>query len=449
MERSFDVKKIILVSLIYTSLDVMWMVYNSYVPIYLQAGSAAFAAGVGVLGFGFTPALTGFLMTLDNIASLFIAPFVGMLSDSSKSKMGRRIPFIVFAMPFMVLALVIIPLIPERIPAHLNGNTAQLTGLIVPFMGALVLLLLSNSVMMGPGRVLLFDITPSKHRTTANGICNVLDGIMMFVVIAGGAVLYNIYRPLPMWTAAAFILVSVCVVWIFIKEPKESDSSAKENNISPQEIISVIRTLPREESKSLIFYSLTMLFTYLGLSLGQAFITSYAVSVLHTDTSTASLLLVALAVIAMVMAVPAALLANRFGRKKIMMLGTLICVVDCIAFFFIKDLTFTFIATAIFALGWILSNISHSPMMLDHAPSEKYFGTFLSIVFFASTAAMIIGPTTGGWLVGLFNNDYSVIWPVMAVFFALAMLFLKFVTRGEAKKEIGVEESLDSTPETA
>ena len=66
------------------------MVYNSYVPIYLQAGSAAFAAGVGVLGFGFTPALTGFLMTLDNIASLFIAPFVGMLSDSSKSKMGTQ-----------------------------------------------------------------------------------------------------------------------------------------------------------------------------------------------------------------------------------------------------------------------------------------------------------------------------------------------------------------------
>ena len=449
MERRFDIKKIILVSLIYCSLDVMWMVYNSYVPIYLQAGSKAFAAGVGVLGFGLTPVLTGILMTLDNIASLFIAPFVGMLSDSSKSKMGRRMPFIVFSMPFMVLALIVIPLIPEKIPEHLNGNAAQLMGLIIPFMGALFVLLISNSVMMGPGRVLLFDITPSKHRTTANGICNVLDGIMMFVVVAGGAALYSIYRPLPMWAAAAFILVSVIIVWIFIKEPDVTDSSARENNTSPKEIIGVIRTLPHKESKSLIFYALAMLFTYLGLSLGQAFITSYAVSVLKTDTSTASLLLVALAVIAMVMAVPAALLANRFGRKKIMMIGTLICFVNCIVFFFVKDLTFTFIATAVFALGWILSNISHSPMMLDHAPSEKYFGTFLSILFFASTIAMIIGPISGGWLVGLFNNDYSVIWPVMAVFFALALVLLNFVTCGEAKQEPELEEKKNTVTEIA
>jgi MFS family permease len=88
-------------------------------------------------------------------------------------------------------------------------------------------------------------------------------------------------------------------------------------------------------------------------------------------------------------------------------------------------------------------------MMLDHAPSEKYFGTFLSILFFASTIAMIIGPICGGWLVGLFNNDYSVIWPVMAVFFALALLFLNFVTSGEVKQEPELEEKLNTVTETA
>lgn len=443
MKFKLDIKKIVLVSLIYTSLDVMWMVYNSYVPIYLQAGNPAFAAGIGILGFGFTPVLTGFLMTLDNIASLFIAPFVGMLSDSSKSKMGRRKPFILFSMPFMVIALIFIPLIPEWIPAGLNGNTAQLTGLIIPFMGALVVLLLANSVMFGPGRVLLFDITPSEHRTTANGICNVLDGLMMFVVIFGGALLYEKYHPLPMWAAAAFIVIAVIVVWIFIKEPRVTDSSAAENNTSPKEIIRVVRTLPHEESKSLIFFSLTMLFSYLGLSLGQAFITSYAVSVLKMDTGTASLLLVTLAIVAMVMAVPAALLANRFGRKKIMMIGTFICLLVSIVMFLITDITFAFIAVAAFSVGWIFSNISHSPMMLDQSPSEKYLGTFLSMLFFMSTLAMIIGPITGGWLVGLFNNNYAVIWPVMAAFFGVAMLFLAFVTRGEAKKEVASEKKLD------
>lgn len=447
MKLKLDIKGIVLVSLIYTSLDVMWMIYNSYVPIYLQAGNASFAAGIGILGFGFTPAITGFLMTLDNIAALIIGPFVGMFSDSLKSKMGRRKPFIVLSMPFMVASLILIPLIPEWIPANLNGHSAQLTGLLIPFMGVLFLLLISNSVMFGPGRVLLFDITPSEHRTTANGICNVLDGLMMFVVIGGGALLYKLYRPLPMWAAAGFILIAVIVVWVFIKEPKVTDSSANEAKTSPRQIVRTIRTLPTPDSKSLIFYCLTMIFTYLGLSLGQAFVTSYAVSVLHTDTGTASLLMIALAVIAMVMALPAALLANRYGRKKMMLIGDVICLLISISLFFIPNLTFTFIAVSIFALGWIFSNISHVPMMLDHSPSEKLLGTFLSIVFFTSTISLIIGPILGGWLVGLFGNNYSVIWLMIASFFGLAILSLVFVTRGEAKKEITAEVKMEAAGE--
>jgi Na+/melibiose symporter-like transporter len=161
MKQKLDIKRIALVSLIYCSLDVMWMIYNSYVPVYLQAGNPGFTeAGAGVLGFGIAPAITGFLMTLDNIGALILSPFIGILSDSSKSKMGRRISFILFSMPFMVAALVVIPLMVQNIPPESSGNTAALTGRLIPFMASLVVLLLANAVMFGPGRVMLFDITP-------------------------------------------------------------------------------------------------------------------------------------------------------------------------------------------------------------------------------------------------------------------------------------------------
>jgi maltose/moltooligosaccharide transporter len=436
MKYKFDIKKIVLVSLIYCSLDVMWMIYNSYVPIYLQAGNPSFAAGVGILGFGFGPALTGFLMTLDNIAALFLSPFIGMLSDCSKSKMGRRMPFIVFSMPFMVAALFLIPIFPQMIPAALSGKTAELTRWLVPFMASLVVLLLANAVMFGPGRVLLFDITPSEHRTTANGICNVLDGILAIVVILGGAALYEMYHPLPMWIAGIFILIGVLLAWALIKEPQVTDSSASEMETTPKQILNVITHLPKDYARSTIFYILTLFFAYLGLSLGQAFVTSYAVSVLKAEISTASLLLAILMIVALVMAVPAALLANCFGRKRMMVVGSIICALVCVFLFIVSTLTATMIAIGVFGLGWILANISQSPMMVDHSPSEKYLGTYMSMIFITMTVAMIIGPIFGGWLVQRFNNNYNVIWPVMAAFFAISAFTLIPVTKGEAKKSV-------------
>lgn len=435
MNFKFDLKRIVLVSLIYCSLDVMWMIYNSYVPIYLQAGNPSFAeAGAGILGFGFGPAITGILMTLDNIGALIISPFIGLLSDSSKSKMGRRMPFVLFSMPFMVAALFVIPVIVKMIPPELNGITSELTRWLIPFMISVVVLLLANAVMFGPGRVMLFDITPSEHRTTANGVCNVLDGILAIIVILGGAALYQIYEPLPMWVAGGFILVAVLVVWAFIKEPLVTDSSASEMETTPKQIFKVITHLPKEYAKSTIFFILSLLFAYLGLSIGQAFVTSYAVSVLNADVSAASLLLAVMMIVALISAVPAALLANRFGRKRIMMIGSVICAVVCISLLIFSNMTATMIGIGIFGMGWILVNISQSPMMVDHSPSEKYLGTYMSMIFITSTIAMIIGPIFGGWIVQLFNNNYNSIWPVMALFFIISTFTLIPVTLGEAKK---------------
>ena len=114
MDIKFNVKRILLASLLFASLDALTMIYNSYVPIYLQAGNPSMAiATAGVLGFGLGPALTGFILTLDNIASLILTPIIGVWSDGIKSKMGRRKPFLVYTMPFMVIALFLLPIFPE------------------------------------------------------------------------------------------------------------------------------------------------------------------------------------------------------------------------------------------------------------------------------------------------------------------------------------------------
>jgi hypothetical protein len=141
-------------------MEVIWQLYNTYVPVFLQAGNPAFSdAGVTTLGFGLGPALTGFILVFDNIAGLFISPAVGAWSDSLRTRWGRRMPFILIVIPIAVITAAVIPLVPLGITPALNGQTGQLIGLLVPFVVAMFVVLLAFAVVRPAADVLLFDIT--------------------------------------------------------------------------------------------------------------------------------------------------------------------------------------------------------------------------------------------------------------------------------------------------
>ncbi len=435
MKMKLNLKKVILVSLIFASLDTMWTLYNSYVPIYLQAGSSVFDAGPGVLGFGFSAAVTGLILSLGNAISMILKPFIGVLSDTSKSKMGRRMPFVVFGMPFMVVALIVMALMPEMIPAQLNGATSQLSGYLIPFLIALVIILIAYPVMLGPGRVMLFDIVSSEQRVNANTVSQVLNGFTSMVVIFGGAALYSIYRPLPMWVAAGFVLVAVLLVWKTVKEPHAGDLSAPGKSASFKEILYTLKTLPKEDSKSLAFFSLTHFFSLLGLAVGTSFVTSYTVTVLGVSAGLASTLMVIIPTTCLLIAIPSGMLANRFGRKPIMMIGAAICMLSCLLIWAVASMVVLIIIMVTFSIGFMFIAISTTPMAADLSPSEKYIGTYVSLTALIGSLGPVVGPVVGGWLVGTFNNSYTAIWPVMAVIFCLTFLALIPVTKGEVKRE--------------
>ena len=96
MKQRLDYKKTFLLGFGFLGVSLVWLLYNSYVPIFLQAGNPAFDQNVGAttVGFGLSAALAGLIMTLDNIAAFFIQPVVGVLSDRTHTRIGRRMPYI-------------------------------------------------------------------------------------------------------------------------------------------------------------------------------------------------------------------------------------------------------------------------------------------------------------------------------------------------------------------
>jgi len=431
-------RNIIIAATLPAVMEVIWQLYNTYIPVYLQAGNPAFTdAGATTVGFGLGPALTGFILVFDNIAGLFISPLVGAWSDSLRSKWGRRMPFILFGVHVAIAAFIFIPLIPMGIAPELNGQTGQLTGLLVPFILSLFIVLIAFAVVRPVADVLLFDVTPSPQRATANGIAGAIAGLLVVITALAGAALYDVYGPLPFWIAAGLALLIFFLTWAFVKEPEElasaSELAGEKFNLAG--IVKFLRDQPAENRTSLIYLLLSNLLAYVALAQMQAFLSSYGVFSLGMEESSAAMLVAIPAIAFMFIAVPAGLIANKIGRKKTQIIGLVGYAIGALVIYLFPDATMLNVGLLICGLTWPLANVVQVAMIVDSAPVETLMGTYTGLRQIAVTLGFIIGPILGGTLVEAMGNDYRWVWLIMFVFLLLATVAMFPVTKGEAKKE--------------
>ena len=79
-----NTKRTVFVGFAFFLIMVFWQAYDNLVPKILTDR------------FGMSQGMSGWIMALDNILALFLLPFFGALSDKTRTRMGRRTPFILF-----------------------------------------------------------------------------------------------------------------------------------------------------------------------------------------------------------------------------------------------------------------------------------------------------------------------------------------------------------------
>jgi maltose/moltooligosaccharide transporter len=434
-----DWKKTFLLGFGFLGVSVMWSLYNTYVPIYLQAGNTAFdkTQTALTLGFGLGPALTGFLMTLDNIVAFFLQPFIGMWSDRTYTRIGRRMPFIVGAAPIAVLAFFLIPVAPLLIPAEKSGQLSALTGPFVFFIAAAGVMLVAMAVFRTPVIALMPDLTPSPLRSKANGVINLMGGVGGALALLGGGFLYKLYRPLPFWVGGVLMLAAAGVLLWTIREPKELIESAipTEERLGLRGLFDGLRGLPRENARSLVFLVLAIFCWFVGYNAIETFFSSYGVSVLKIGEGTAGQILAIANITFILFAIPSGYVASRFGRRRTILVGLAVFAALLITAFFLPNLYVVIGALALGGIAWSLVNINSLPMVVDISPSETVLGTYTGIYYVAGTLAAVVGPILNGWIVEAAGNNYNLIFAVTPAFFVLAILLMLMVTKGEAKTE--------------
>ncbi|MCD4753342.1 MAG: MFS transporter, partial [Anaerolineaceae bacterium] len=406
-EEKFNYPKTFLLGFGFFGVSVIWSVYNAFVPLILHGK------------FGLQAGWIAFIMVLDNIAALAIQPPLGVYSDRLRSPIGRRLPFVALGAP---LAAGVFGFIPFAATLPL-------------FILSCVTLLLAMAIWRTPIVALMPDITPSKYRSQANGVINLMGGLGAVLATVIGGTLYSKNPSSPFFLGTALVIVAGALVLIFIREPKQFRSKKlhladkNENSGMEKGVLKNITDVFTQSDKSPKFILLAILFWFISFNALETFFTLFGVNHLGLAPGDSAFQISYIGLVFMLMAVPAGILASKIKRKVAIMVGIVTMIVSIVLMYVLPAEVLVIqyaslmgngfyvlsLLLMLAGVGWALINVNSLPMVVDMTDDE-HVGTYTGLYYFFSQLAATIGPVVFGWSIQFANNDYRLMMAIGPVF---------------------------------
>ena len=426
-------KRTILVGLAFLSICSFWQMYDSIVPLILTNT------------FHLNETFSGAIMAADNVLALFLLPIFGGISDRTDTRLGKRMPFILFGTGCAIILLNILPLLDNGFAA------APSTFKLVSFVIVLGLLLIAMGTYRSPAVALMPDVTPKPLRSKGNAIINLMGAVGGILYLAVAAVMYPNskvqglahvnYQPLFL-VVSAIMFVAVGVLFLTIKEPKltaenrELEKQHPEWNLAEDDG-SGNQVLPAPVKRSLGFLLASIALWFAGYNGVTTWFTTYISVVMGQGLGGASTCLLVAPAGAIVSYIPIGALASKIGRKKTIM-GGIILLASCFLLGFVLTTVYSsinavmFVVFALVGLAWAAINVNSLPMVVEMCKGSD-IGKFTGYYYTASMSAQIITPILAGTLMR--HISYQILFPYAAIFVSLSFVTMLSVRHGDAKAE--------------
>lgn len=437
VNRGYKTSQVILASCAFAACTVFWGIYNSFVPLILDSKLTS----LGTLSVTVISTLTGFIMTIDNLFGLIFQPMFGRKSDSTRSKWGKRMPYLIVGVPVCAVLFILIPIV-----AKAAGTAGILLMMLVVILFNFVM-----STWRAPCVAIMPDIVPPKYQSEGNAIVNMVAAVASLLAGLAATVLgamgfkaaidagdfTSVFIFGSVLAAALFALAWVTVKWNDNRNDLAVTAKKEGACAEPKESFRNMG-ISKEAKKSMVIMMIALFFISGANDGFSTYFTLYATKLLGMDAARASLIKTAGMLGAVCLAVPAGILGRKIGRRKTIILGLTIMVsTHAIMYFMPMISTNPDIPIAVlYFLNWagmILVNINTLPIMLSIG-GPKRFGAFTGYYYTATFTAAVVCPTVIGFLVGV-TNSYNTANVFAIVCLVGALLCVYNVKHGEADSE--------------
>ena len=387
-----NTKRTVLIGLAFMSILAFWQMYDQVIPYILENT------------FSFSTLQANSIMSVDNVLAIFMLPLFGSLSDKTKSRLGKRTPFILFGTITAAILLILLGVFTTQAKT-------------VPFLIVLFLLLFTMSTYRTPAVAYMPDVTPKPLRSKGNAIINLVGYIggifstilMMFLLKSSkneaGETVYDAGQSfLPLFViVASFMLFCVLILCLSIRENallKEVGPEMNSNDSdADNECVTTNGKLPKKVLKSLVLILLSVFLWFMAYNAVTTAFSRYCVEVLGSDLGTSSGYLLTATVAAILAFVPLGHLSEKVGRKKTVLLGIMAMTVCYFIAIFLKSSSpIIYLLFSVVGIGWAAINVNSYPMVVEMAHGSNV-GKYTGFYYTFSMAAQITTPLLSGFLI--------------------------------------------------
>lgn len=379
--RTGTVRITLLVALAVFAQESTWNFYDAQVPPLLKDHLAS-------------AALVGLLMGMDNLLGIFVQPWMGSRSDCTRTSWGRRMPFLLVGMPVAAVLFVLIP--------HAAGTLALLV--LVMFCYALT----ANS-FKPIAESLVPDFIAPERRSRANAAAKFASGITVIVAALISVLLVDEHPKAAFAVPAAILLVSVGVLALTVRDSRSPAYQAAlvEDALPDQPSNGGLRArdavldIFRDHDRSRLLL-IASIFCFGGAwAASRSLLTPYGQEALDLSRGDAGGLTLPAGVAFLLAAFPAALLAERLGRLRVMAGGMAVFAAAMAVGTLWQTPTGTVVAMSVGAVGAAGFMINAVVVLWNLAPSPRVLGTYAGLYTVGWASGGFLGPAVVGGMVDL------------------------------------------------
>jgi len=370
--------------------------------------------------FGAPDLLIGFLSSTRSLEGALIQPTVGALSDRTWTRLGRRRPFILVAIPLSALFF---------LAAGSASSLVQLAVLIFLFS-------IFFNTAVDPYAALLPDIAPLHQRGLLSGLATatqLISSVALLLLVASGSG----NGAVPAWTydvVAAILVVSFGVTVLGVREQRERTEPAPTVERVPWRASLAAILVHRQAVR----YLGTLFVYQFGLNAILPYLVLFITDEIHESQQTGLILSATLLLVMAISAVVFGRLADRIGTRLVLALGWALLAASAVAGVLITTLPQTVAVVLLAGVGNGAATAANWPLLTALIPPEKT-GVFAGLKAAAESIAIPLSVVVAAELF-LPRFGYRGIFAMLAINIVLALvLLLRFVRVPPAAEPLTAE----------
>ncbi len=368
------------------------------------------------------PRAVAWMVGASAITATLTTLFIGTLSDRTRSRWGRRKPFIFFGYILWGISTIVFPTVAYIKVTSIAVIMVVLADAVMTFFGST-----ANDAAFNAWTA---DVASTPTRGRVEGVLNVSVFIAQIVALVAAGVLID--------TAGYFVFFYL-LGGIVILAGVVGGGLLQDAPLPPEpvggrppfwsEFTDLFSVETLRNNRDLFILLLYIMIGSIGFQVGFPYLIIYLENFVGMTKSQFSIVGAVVLLGSALLAIPFGLLADRWNRRRMIIAMTVVSSIGAFLFSFMSGIPGVAVTAFFWQAFWMAAGVASGAWLKDLLPEENR-GKFLGIrMIFWIAIPMVVGPLVGSWLIQTYGiptvqNGEAGFIPVPVLFQVTAVIAL-------------------------